>query len=169
MPEPSVQQFLMIVALQAALIATPEVHAGAGETHQPLFRTAASDPRESTDVLRRDAERGDPQSEYKLGLAYDVGIGAPQNFEQAAAWYARAAEQGHAGAQFSLGLMYANGRGVPQDLVRAHMWLNLAAAASQAGARSERDLIAKKMTRQQIAEAIRQARAWEPKSPTPRQ
>jgi TPR repeat protein len=43
--------------------------------------------------------------------------------------------------------MYGNGRGVPQDLVRAHMWLNLAAAASQPGARSERDLIAKKMTR----------------------
>jgi uncharacterized protein len=130
-----------------------------------LIRTAASDPQENVDTLRMKAERGDPEAEYKLGLAYDVGVGAPQDVAQAAAWYERAAEQGHAGAQFSLGLMYGNGRGVPQDLVRAHMWLNLAAAASQPGARSERDLIAKKMTRQQIAEAIRQARAWEPKAP----
>jgi TPR repeat protein len=63
--------------------------------------------------------------------------------------------------------MYSNGRGVPQDLVRAHMWLNLAAAASQAGARSERDLIAKKMTRSQITQAVRLAREWQPKPPTP--
>jgi hypothetical protein len=44
------------------------------------------------------------------------------------------------------------------------MWLNLAAAASQPGARSERDLIAKKMTRAQITEAIRRAGEWEPKA-----
>ena len=135
--------------------------ATAGEPRSELIRTAVGDPQDSGDALRRDAERGDPQAQYKLGLAYDVGVGAPQDLAQAAAWYERAAEQGHAGAQFSLGLMYANGRGVPQDLVRAHMWLNLAAAAQQPGARSERDLIAKKMTRQQIAEAVRQARGAE--------
>jgi TPR repeat protein len=164
-----VQRFLIILALEGALVSTPRISCTAGETHREFVRTAASDQQDSTDVLRLKAERGDPDAEYKLGLAYDVGVGAPQDLAQAAAWYERAAEQGHAGAQFSLGLMYSNGRGVPQDLVRAHMWLNLAAAASQAGARSERDLIAKKMTRQQIAEAIRQARSWEPKSPTPRQ
>jgi TPR repeat protein len=163
------QQFLVIIALHAALATTPEIDAEASGTHLEPMRTAVTDAQDSTDVLRVKAERGDPDAEYKLGLAYDVGVGAPQDLAQAAAWYERAAEQGHPGAQFSLGLMYGNGRGVPQDLVRAHMWLNLAAAASQAGARSERDLIAKKMTRQQIAEAIRQARSWEPKSPTPRQ
>jgi hypothetical protein len=36
-------------------------------------------------------------------------------------------------------------------------------------ARSERDLIAEKMTRLQIAGGVRQARAWEPKTPTPSQ
>jgi hypothetical protein len=157
---------LVIAALQTVLAGTPEINGLAG--HQ-LIRTAVTDAQDSTDVLRVKAERGDPDAEYKLGLAYDVGVGAPQDVAQAAAWYERAAEQGHPGAQFSLGLMYSNGRGVPQDLVRAHMWLNLAAAASQAGARSERDLIAKKMTRAQITEAIRHAREWQPTSPTPRQ
>ena len=152
----------------AAGLAGASVSAPAAELRSAL-RTAAGEPQYTPDALRRDAERGDPAAEYKLGLAYDVGVGAPQDLAQAAAWYERAAEQGHAGAQFSLGLMYANGRGVPQDLVRAHMWLNLAAAAQQPGARSERDLITKKMTRQKIAEAVRQARAWEPKSPTPPQ
>jgi TPR repeat protein len=145
--------------------------AAAGTPYE-LIRTAVGDPQDSADALRRDAERGDPEAEYKLGLAYDVGVGAPQDLEQAAAWYARAAEHGHGAAQYSLGVMYANGRGVQQDLVQAHRWLNLAAAASQPGARSERDLVAKKMTRQQIAEAVRQARGWEPKttaSETPQQ
>ena len=162
-------RFLLItaVALQCAFAAKDAPALAMNSTK--FIRTAAGDPQDSVDTLRMKAERGDPEAEYKLGLAYDVGIGAPQDLGQAAAWYERAAEQGHAGAQFSLGLMYGNGRGVSQDLVRAHVWLNLAAAASQPGARSERDLIAKKMTRQQIAEAIRQARAWEPKSPTPPQ
>src|SRR5262249_49729886 len=111
---------LVIAALQTVLAGTPEINGPAG--HQ-LIRTPVTDAQDSTDVLRLKAERGgDPAAEYKLGLAYDVGVGAPQDLAQAAAWYERAAEQGHAGAQFSLGLMYGNGRGVPQDLVRAHMW-----------------------------------------------
>ncbi len=91
---------------------------------------------------------------------YDVGVGAPQDLAQAALWYHKAADQGQVAAQFNLGLMYANGRGVPQDLVQAHMWLNLAAAASAPGARAERDLITKKMSRSQIAEALRRAHSW---------
>jgi TPR repeat protein len=155
------------VGARGIALASVLSRATAGELRPEPLRTAGAEQLESTETLRRKAERGDPEAEYKLGLAYDVGIGAPQDLAQAAAWYSSAAEQGYAAAQFSLGLMYANGRGVPQDLVRAHVWLNLAAGAQQPGARSERDLIAKKMTRQQIAEAIRQARAWEPKSPSP--
>jgi hypothetical protein len=78
-------------------------------------------------------------------------------------------EQGNAGAQFSFGLMYANGLVFRRTSFRPTCGSILAAAASQPGARSERDLIAKKMTRQQIDEAVRQARAWEPRSPTPPQ
>ena len=119
---------------------------------------------EQVPELRKNAERGDATAQYKLGLVYDVGVGAEQDLDKAAVWYHRAADQGHAAAQFNLGLMYANGRGVPQDFVQAHMWLNLAAAASQAAARGERDLVAKKMTRSQLSEATRLAREWQPKA-----
>ncbi|MBV9239647.1 MAG: sel1 repeat family protein, partial [Xanthobacteraceae bacterium] len=94
-----------------------------------------------------------------------AGVGAPQDLAKAAYWYQRAADQGHVAAQFNLGLMCASGRGVAQDLVRAHMWLNLAAAGSQAAARGERDLVAKKMTRSQLGEAVRLAREWQPTVP----
>ena len=72
------------------------------------------------------------------------------------------AEQGDAIAQYNLGLMYANGRGVPRDYVQAHLWANLAAAQGNELARKARDIVAKKMTPAQIAEAQRLAREWQP-------
>jgi TPR repeat protein len=130
-----------------------------------LFNTNPGQPQSTPNIkqLQQSAEQGDPNAEYLLGLAYDVGVGAPQDFAEAGSWYRKAADQGHAGAQFNLGHLYADGRGVPQDFVQAHMWLNLAAAGSQPGARNERELVAKKMTRSQITEALRLAREWQPK------
>jgi TPR repeat protein len=129
---------------------------------------APQNPAEALKELRKNAEQGDPNAQYMLALTYDVGVGAAQDFAEAAIWYRKAAEQGHAGAQFNLGHLYADGRGVTLDLVQAHMWLNLAAAGSQPGARNGRDLVAKKMTRSQIAEALRLAREWLPKAnPSP--
>jgi len=130
-----------------------------------LFNTDSSqNPAGKLSDLRKSAEQGDSNAQYMLGLAYDVGVGAAQDFAEAATWYRKAADQGHAGAQFNLGHVYADGRGVKQDYVQAHMWLNLAAAGSQPGARSERDLVAKKMTRSQLTEALRLAREWQAKT-----
>ncbi len=73
------------------------------------------------------------------------------------------AEQGIAKAQSSLGLMYEYGEGVPQDDVQAYMWLSLAAAQGNELARKARDIVAKKMTPAELAEAQRLAREWTPK------
>ena len=58
--------------------------------------------------------------------------------------------------------MYANGQGVIQDDIQAHMWFNLAAAGGNEKARKNRAIVAKRMTRTQIAEAKRLARQWRP-------
>jgi TPR repeat protein len=73
-------------------------------------------------------------------------------------WYKLAAAQGNAKAQFNLGISYAKGEGVAQDYLRAHMWLNLAAIGGDADAVKSRDITARKMTPQQIAEAQKLAR-----------
>ena len=49
---------------------------------------------------------------------------------------------------------------MPQDDVSAHMWLNLAAATGHEDARKARELVAARMTREQIAEAQARAREW---------
>ena len=72
------------------------------------------------------------------------------------------AEQGDATAQYNLGVFYDNGLDVPQDRVSAYMWFNLSAAQGKEGAATFRDLIARRMTPAQIAEAQKLAREWKP-------
>ena len=66
--------------------------------------------------------------------------------------------------QFFLGVMYGTGEGVPQDYAQAHMWLNLAANHPSGEEREEtvegRDLVAGRMTAEQVTEAQRLASEW---------
>jgi uncharacterized protein len=59
--------------------------------------------------------------------------------------------------------MYAKGEGVPQDYALAHKWWNLAGSNGVKQAVGNRNILEKKMTQQQIAEAQRLARNWKPK------
>lgn len=89
--------------------------------------------------------------------------------------YRTAADQGDADAQYALGDRYGEGKGVPQNYVRAYMWFNLAASQYASSPHYElyerdresveklRDVLARKMTPAQIAEAQRLAREWKPK------
>ena len=72
------------------------------------------------------------------------------------------AEQGNAHAQYNLGVLYDNGLGVPLDKVRAYVWFTLSAAQGREGAATFRDLIARRMTPAQIAEAQKFEREWKP-------
>jgi TPR repeat protein len=107
------------------------------------------------------AGQGNADGQYYLGTMYCGRTGAAQDYPQAAKWYRRAAEQGHADAQYILGAMYGNGTGVAQDWVRAHMWFNLAASSGNIESARNRDVIASRMTPEQLAEAQALARACE--------
>ena len=108
------------------------------------------------------AEQGDNDAQTNLGYMYDHGDGVPQDYAEALRWYRLAAEQGNYGAQNGLGLKYHNGEGILQDFVQAHKWYNIAAAQGSEIARENRDLITRQMTPEQIAEARRLAREWQP-------
>ncbi len=109
------------------------------------------------------AEQGHPKAQYNLGVMYQLGLGVPQDDQEAAQWCRLAAEQGHAGAQVVLGAMYHLGQGVPRDDALAHKWVTLAAAHGIEVAVKWRDLFEKSMTLDQLAEAQRLAREWTPK------
>lgn len=103
------------------------------------------------------AAKGHAGAQAMLGLMYDLGQGVPKNYVEAAKWFRLAAAQGDENAQSNLGLAYYEGQGVAQNNVRAHMWWNISAASGDARAVKNRDIVAKKMTSQQIAEAQKMA------------
>jgi hypothetical protein len=49
--------------------------------------------------IRKDAEKGGAQAQYKLGIMYNNGWGMTANFAEATKWYRKAAEQGHAASK----------------------------------------------------------------------
>ena len=104
-------------------------------------------------------EQGLAKAQYNLGVKYDLGQGVLQDHKEAVKWYRLAAEQGHVQAQNSLGGMHYNGDGVAQDYALAHMWFSLASSAGNDDATTNRDIIAKIMTPQQIEKAQEMAKA----------
>jgi hypothetical protein len=133
-------------------------------------RGVPKDDHEAMKWFRRAADQGDASARAYLGVMFAEGRGVPQNSEEAAKWYRLAADQGDPMAQYNLGLAYATGEGVEQGNVSAHMWFNLAAARFPASdvrnrnaAVKNRDVVAGKMTPEQIAEAEALAREWRPK------
>ena len=71
-----------------------------------------------------------------------------------------AALTGAPDALFELGLMYCSGRDVNLDLIQAHKWFNLAAVRGSEEAKVYRKELSGEMSKDQIAEAQRQAREW---------
>ncbi len=106
------------------------------------------------------AEQGQAEAQYNLGVMYQLGLGVPQDDQEAIRWYRLAAEQGDASAQFKLGLMYAKGQGVAQNYIQAYMWETLAAAQGNENAAKGLEILEKKMSPAQLAEAQRLAGEW---------
>ena len=108
---------------------------------------------ESIADLRKAAAAGDAEAQTKLGERYNKGRGVRKNYKEAVKWYHKAAEQGDAAGQYNLGLMYRIGRGVPKDYVAAYAWYRLSAYSGMKEGSRSREIIAKEMTPEQIAEA----------------
>ena len=77
------------------------------------------------------------------------------------------ARQGDANAQYALGILYGDGVSVVQNYTKAYMWTSLAiaqmAGKKQDLAISVLNVIANRMTTEQIANAQRLARKWNPR------
>jgi TPR repeat protein len=160
----TIKTFILTCGLAVCLLAQPGV---AGQLEDGWAAYGHSDYATALKLWRQLAEQGNAAAQGNLGSMYHGGYGVSQDYVEALKWYRKAADQGDAHAQNFLGGMYDKGQGVPQDYVQAHMWFNLASAGyrlsdtmSRDGAITYRDLVAGKMTPDQIAEAQRLAREW---------
>jgi hypothetical protein len=132
-------------------------------------RAVSRDNGEAMNWFRRAADQGYALAQLQLGVMFSEGQGVPQDYAEAARWFRLAADQGDGQAQYNLGIFYSKGQSGEPDNVSAYMWFNLAGAHFPASdvrhdtAVASRDLVAKQMTRDQIAEAQKRAREWMPK------
>lgn len=148
MNTPSSRNTLIAVGVVAALGVSAGALAQSTESSQPKAR---SETMGATSADYADAMRSYERQEYRQAL---------QMFRDLAT-------AGDADAQYMLGRMYEAGSGTLQDFVEAHKWYNLAAAAGHRHAATARDTLAGRMTAKQIAQAQRQAQAWQPTSAAP--
>ena len=109
--------------------------------------------------LRLAADQDNAQAQYVLDTIYWRENDYAETFKL----LLRSAEHGYGYAQDYLGDMYAEGFGVPVDNVQAYFWHDRAAAQGVQNAAEKRDLIAKKLTPDEIAHAQKLAQEWKPK------
>jgi TPR repeat protein len=104
------------------------------------------------------AEQGYTDAQFNLGVIFSNGQGVAQDYVEAARWYKLAAAQGNVRAQNNLATRYEKGQGVEKSNLKSFMWYNLAAVGGYADAVKNREIVAAKMTPQQISEAQKLAR-----------
>lgn len=72
------------------------------------------------------AKQGDIESQYEMGLMYELGLGVDKDLEQAFAWYEKSANQEHAKSQYNLAIFFALGKGVEKDIIQSKYWIRRA-------------------------------------------
>ena len=106
----------------AAFAQTPEaVYLDARSALQKKdFETAAK-------ILRPLAEGGLARAQSTLGGMYASGLGVPQSYTDAVAWFQKSAAQGFPEGETNLGIALGNGQGIAKNEEQAAAWFRKAA------------------------------------------
>jgi TPR repeat protein len=124
----------------------------------------------SMELLLPLAKDGNPNAQYRVGVMHASGQAVSQNQREATKWFLLSAAQGNADAQLALGNEYAiggyGGVGIERDAPEAYFWLVLAIENKATNKRSldsatqMRDLIAGKLTPEQLAKVEKRLADW---------
>ena len=106
------------------------------------------------------ADQGHAQAQNNLTVMHQNGWGVPQSDEEAISLFARAAEQGVTEAMMALGRFYAMDFSADYDPLLAYKWFSLAALHNDIDSASKRDMIADKLTVEQVAEGKAMIDLW---------
>ena len=90
--------------------------------------------------LLQEANTGNAEAQYNLGMLHLNGNLVPKSATEAAKWFEKAAVAGLPNAQFNLGVLYQQGTGVVENQQLAFFWYQ--SAAEQKFARAQHNLAA---------------------------
>ncbi len=82
-------------------------------------------------IWKSNADAGDAEAQYSLGILYYYGEGVAEDAAEAVKWFRLAADQDHSAAQTYMGRAYDDGIGVETDDAEAVRWYRAAAAQGQ--------------------------------------
>ena len=94
-----------------------------------IGKTSIADIDKQIAEYKKNAEAGDANAQYNLGVCYERGTGVAIDKREAFKWYMRAAEATEKCAQFALGTCYSQGTGIAVDKCEAVKWYKRAAEA----------------------------------------
>jgi TPR repeat protein len=99
------------------------------------------------------AASGDAAAQFQLSLLYSAERGTKLDAKEALYWLRVSATHGNPEAQSNLGVAFSKGRGVVRDPIRAYAWFAAAAASGDSVAITNRDVLAGRLTEQQMLQA----------------
>ena len=115
---------------------SPKLTSASGTSPGSQSKASPKKPSLGLDSVEALAEGGNVRAQYKLGITYQYGNGAPIDLAKAVKWYRKAAEQGFPTAQYNFATMHSTGEGMPKNDTEAFKWFRMAAehghASSQA-------------------------------------
>lgn len=91
-------------------------------------------------LIEKQAEQGNAEAQYKLGLEYEAGNNIKQSDKDALYWFTKAAVQGNADAQYKAGLRhFCGGLGIQSNKIIGFMFWIEAAEQGHEGAQKQLD------------------------------
>ncbi len=121
-----------------------------------------ADLTKGAEYYARAATHGNMRAQALLAFLYTSGRGVEVDYKKALHWYLQAANNGDGYAQLDLAQLYSEGRHVALDYVQAYKWFYI---ASKNDAICDclldgMDIVATKMTSQQLQQAKALAGEW---------
>ncbi len=117
---------------------------------------------------RKSADAGKPDAIFMMGVMHEGGAGVPRNVNEAFNWYKKSADRGFYPGILKVADMYGKGRGVKKDLAQSYFWFSIAEKNAPASTNDRyeipivKDRLSTLMTKEQVADADRKAKAWKP-------
>lgn len=120
-----------------------------------LGTAQAADSQALIEELRRTANSGNAEAQYKLGSISAIGGPVEKDETAAANWLRKAGLQGHPGAQSKLGTYCRYGKGMRRDLAESYAWFSLAAKQGDTRSSNALEELDDEMSAEQLANGKR--------------
>lgn len=124
--------------------------------------------KDAAEWYRKSADAGKLDAIFTMGVVYEGGIGVPRSAKEAFTWYKKSADRGFYPGQLKIAHMYATGRGIKKDPPNAYLWYAIAERSTPRTGNDKneipivKDKLSTMMTKEQVADADRKAKAWKP-------